>query len=91
MNFYESVAYPILNLIRYKGEEERTIDEVKRLFESSEMYCNLFAGLHDLDENENQIGSLPQEEKVKLWEESVKAIDRIKWCKAVHVYRVLVG
>jgi hypothetical protein len=83
MNFYESVIFPLYKILEGK--------DVKSLFGKGEMFLNLFAELHDKDEKENQIQSLPFEDKNKLWEESKEycPLNRLAWCKAVRFYKSL--
>ncbi len=83
MNFYESVVFPLYKILEGK--------DVKSLFGKGEMFLNLFAELHDKDEKENQIQSLPFEDKNKLWEESKEYCPdrRLQWCKAIQFYNSL--
>ena len=80
MNFLNEVLYRLIQIVKeHKGD--------KRVFIGrSEIFRNLFSEWHD--KGELRLEDLPQEEKLKLWEESkiLCPDDRIRFCKAVRFY-----
>lgn len=80
------VVYPIYKILEGKN--------IREIFGKGESFMNLFAHLHDI--GDDKISDLPENEKLILWNESLKYVKdpskerRLTWCKAVYYFEKIV-
>jgi len=88
-SFTELITIPFVQMLM--ASEKEGVDH-ESFLGIAKGYRDVFSMAYkQLDEGE-RLEDLPKDEKIKLWEASLKNCpeDRLGWCKSVHFYRMVI-
>jgi len=87
-SFTEFITIPFCKILM-EGEKNGVRPE--SFLGKSNNYRNVFCKAYNQLERGEKLEDLPQDKKMKLWEDSIKYCpeDRLRWCRSVHFYRMV--
>lgn len=87
-SFTELITIPFCKILM-EGEKNGVRPE--SFLGKSNNYRNIFSRAYNILESGEKLEDLPHDKKLKLWEESLIYCpnDRLRWCMAVHFYKLV--